>query len=83
MNKNEITLKHPYTSADKLIEKLTMRRPQVKDVRAMNRGGGSEEEKEIRLFATLAGLVPEDMDGMDLEDYTVIQDYFRGIIGKQ
>jgi hypothetical protein len=77
---NEINLKYPFTAGGKKIEKLTLRRPVVKDLRTMGRYGDSEEEKEIGLMASLSGLIPEDMDAMDVADYKALQDSFRGML---
>lgn len=77
---SEVVLKYPFTAAGKKIEKLTLRRPTVKDLRTVGRFGESEEEKEVGLIATLAGLVPEDMDDMDAMDYKALQDCFRTML---
>lgn len=76
----EVTLKYPFTVAGKKIEKLTLRRPTVKDLRTVSRFGETDEDKEIGLMATLAGMVPEDMDAMDAADYRVLQDSFRDML---
>jgi len=77
---SEIALKHPFTAGGKKVEGLTMRRPTVKDLRTMGRFGTTDEEKEIGLIASLAGLVPEDMDAMDMADYKELQSSFRDML---
>lgn len=78
----KITLKHPFTTAaGQRIETLTMRRAKVKDLMAANRLGSSPEDQEIGLIAMLTGLVPEDVQEMDLADYTHAQSYFRRLVG--
>jgi len=76
----EITLKHPLTVGGKTVDKLTMRRATVKDLRLAGRFGSDDEAKEIALLATLTGLVPEDLDGMDLADYKELQSSFRTLL---
>lgn len=74
----EITLKHPFTNAaGQRIETLTMRRAKVKDLKAANRFGDKPEDQEIALLAILTGLTPEDVQEMDLVDYTRLQNSFR------
>jgi hypothetical protein len=77
---SEVILKYPFTAGGKKIEKLSLRRPTVKDLRTMGRFGDSDEDKEIGLIASLAGMIPEDMDVMDVADYKALQDSFRDML---
>lgn len=79
---SEIVLKYPFTAAGKKVEKLTLRRPTVKDLRTVGRFGDTDEDKEIGLIANLAGLIPEDMDQMDAADYKALQDSFRAMLAE-
>lgn len=79
---SELVLKHPFVASGKKVEKLTLRRPTVKDLRTMGRYGESEEDKEIGLMAALTGMIPEDLDAMDLADYKALQESFRGMLGE-
>lgn len=78
----EVVLKYPFTAGGKKLEKLTLRQPVVKNLWTMGRYGDSEEEKEIGLMASLSGLIPDDMDAMDLSDYKALQDSFRGMLAE-
>jgi hypothetical protein len=78
----EITLDYPINTGNRKVEKLSLRRPKVKDLKAAARFGKSPEDQEFGLFAVLTGLVPEDFDDMDLADYVKLQDSFRGFTGK-
>lgn len=79
----ELELKYAFTSASGTrITKLTLRRPKVKDLKAAARHGSSAEDREIGLFAILSGLVPEDLQEMDLLDYERLQDAFRGMLDR-
>lgn len=72
-----ITLNVPVVLADgRQLNSLTLRRAKVSDLRAVSRLEG-DAAQEIALAARLAGLVPEDMDALDLSDYKQIQDWFR------
>lgn len=78
----EFKLKYPFTSgAGKLIAALTMRRAKVKDLKAANRFGDEAEDQEIALLAILTNLTPEDVQEMDLADYTQLQNSFRRLMG--
>nr|DAR67595.1 MAG TPA: tail assembly chaperone protein [Caudoviricetes sp.] len=72
-----ITLNVPVVLADgRQLTSLTMRRAKVADLRAVSRLDG-DAAQEIALAGRLAGLVPEDMDLLDLSDYKQVQDWFR------
>ena len=78
----EIKLKFPFTTAaGKRIDVLTMRRAKVKDLKAANRFGDKPEDQEIALLAILTDLTPEDVQEMDLADYTQLQSSFRRLVG--
>ena len=54
-----------------------MRRPRVGDLRAVMHIG-SEAEQGLMLVSRVTGLVPEDLDMLDLKDLETIQATFRG-----
>lgn len=73
----EIKLKYPVRlGSGQTIEKLTLRRPRVGDLRTAAQLG-SDSEQELALFSRLTGLVPEDLDALDLADYKALQNTFR------
>ncbi|WP_032092053.1 MULTISPECIES: phage tail assembly protein [Pasteurellaceae] len=49
------------------ITELKIRRPKVKDIRKMT--GKTDAEQSISLLAILTGLVPEDLDALDIADF--------------
>lgn len=49
------------------IHELKIRRAKAKDVRRMK--GATETEQSISLLAILTGLVPEDLDELDIADF--------------
>lgn len=78
---NTITLKYPVKLASgQSLEKLTLRRAKVADLRAAARGNATPEEQEVALIALLAGITPEDVLELDLADYKALQDFFRGLL---
>ena len=49
------------------ITELKIRRPKVRDVRKMT--GATEAEQSVSLLSIVTGLVPEDIDELDIADF--------------
>ena len=72
-----IVLKYPLRlGTGERLDKVTLRRPRVGDLRAAAHLA-SDAEQELAIFARITGLIPEDLDEMDLADYKQLQDWFR------
>ena len=72
-----VTLKYPVRLATgQTLEKVTVRRPRVGDLRAVMHIG-NEAEQGLALVSRVTGLVPEDLDMLDLRDLEAIQATFR------
>lgn len=72
-----LKLKYPVRLATgQTLEKVTVRRPRVGDLRAVMHIH-NEAEQGLALVARVAGLVPEDLDMLDLKDLEAIQATFR------
>ena len=75
----EIKLKYPVRLATgEMLEKLTLRRPKVGDIRAVT-GLTTDAEQELAIMARISGLVPEDLDELDIADYKALQEFFRAV----
>ncbi|MDR6926892.1 hypothetical protein J2Y56_002939 [Pseudomonas sp. BE134] len=74
-----VSLSRPSEINSVLIDKLTLRSPTVRDVRAADRAaGGDDEQRELMLFAELAGAAISDLEGLKVVDYNRLQaGYFR------
>jgi len=60
------------------VDSLTLRAPTVRDIRLATRVGGDAEERELQLFASLAQVSAQDLEGLKLSDYQRLQNaYFR------
>lgn len=68
-----IDLKYPVTFDGMTVDQLTLRRPRVRDRLAAEKSSGSDIEKEIRLIANLCDLAPQQVELLDLADYTRLQ----------
>ncbi|NPE59287.1 phage tail assembly protein [Dickeya dadantii] len=76
------TLSVPYTTAaGATIETITLQRLRVKDLKAIRRISEKPGDWDDLLLARSAGLVPEDLDSMDLGDYLELQKRFQKITG--
>ena len=72
-----VKLKYPVRLATgETLTELKLRRPRVGDLRAVAHLSG-DAEQELAIFARITGLVPEDLDELDLADYKQVQDWFR------
>ncbi len=70
---NKIKLQFPVTIDGAEYNELSMRRSKVKDRLAVASLKGSDEEKEIRLFANLCEVSPEVVQELDEVDYANVQ----------
>ncbi|MGV8899992.1 MAG: phage tail assembly protein [Burkholderiaceae bacterium] len=61
------------------IDRLSLRTPEIGDLRAAKKVAGSDnEQQEIILFASLAGCSPTDIGRLAVKDYNRVQEgYFR------
>ena len=81
MSETILTLNYPIQDGQgKTLTELTIRRPKVKDLRKMQ--GATEVEQSINILAIVTGLVPEDIDELDMSDFQraakVIEDMQAG-----
>lgn len=78
MDKTAITLDYPIQIDGTEVRVLQIRRPKVRDQVLAGKLGGTEEDKEIRLFANLCEIAPENIEDLDMCDYKKLQDAYRG-----
>lgn len=82
MNKGNYTLQYPYkTAAGETLEMLNLKPLTVGDLRQVKRQFKEPGEWDEGLVACMAGLVVEDLDGMDLRDYQELSARFRKSAG--
>lgn len=76
------TLKYPYKLATgEMLTCVTLRRLKVADMKAAKRQFKNSDEWDEALIARMTELNPEDLTGMDLEDYQVLSKRFRQFAG--
>ncbi len=72
-----VKLSHPLTVGDKTIAEVTIRRPRVRDLRALERArepGMNEMDQSIAMAAALCQIPAEAMDDMDATDFAAISE---------
>lgn len=73
----KIKLNFPLKDGEgKEITELHLRRAKVTDIKRMNSLNGSDTEREVYMIALLTGLIPEDLDAMDISDFATVQKAF-------
>lgn len=81
MSEVVVTLKHPIDVAGETVTRVTVRRPLVKHLKAMDAVEG-EVAKLAALLAGLSGLPPAAVDQMDAGDFTACTAPLVGFFGK-
>ena len=74
-----VVLSRPSQANGIQVDKLTLREPTVREMRAATlQGGSNEEEQEMVLFCSLASIGRVDLEGLLMRDYRRLQTaYFR------
>ncbi|WP_095077345.1 phage tail assembly protein [Pseudomonas sp. Irchel s3h17] len=74
-----VILSRPSQANGIQVDKLSLREPTVREMRAATlQGGTNEEEQEMVLFCSLASIGRGDLEGLLMRDYRRLQTaYFR------
>ncbi|RKT98848.1 phage tail assembly protein [Burkholderia sp. Nafp2/4-1b] len=77
MDQVTVTLTYPIQLNGVSCDRLTLRRPKVRDMRgAQKLAPNDPEQQELILFASLAEVAPDELEAMDLADYERVQDAY-------
>lgn len=81
MSASILKLQYPVQLATgETLSELTIRRAKAKDIRYLK--GSSETEQGFELLSALTGLVPEDLEELDIADFTaaskVVEEMIKG-----
>ena len=84
MSKTNVKLGVPITLGDQKLTEVTVRRPKVKDLRALDHldVNANDLTKGIEMAAILTGLTPETIDELDAADFAAISDVIAGFLPK-
>lgn len=80
-----VKLVRPFKVEDRTITEVTIRRPKVRDLRALEKirePGATELDQSIAMTATLCDLPPDAMDEMDAADFASISEVLSGFLPK-
>ena len=83
MDRTTVELKYPIKVDGTEVRSLSMRRPKVRDQLAAAKIGKdkTDEEKEVRMFADLCEVTPENVGDLDVEDYRQLVEAYKGFFG--
>ncbi|UQZ90697.1 hypothetical protein C4J81_16400 [Deltaproteobacteria bacterium Smac51] len=71
-----IDLEFPIQLADRLLEQVIMTRPTMGQLKKNRPKGQEDLESEMRLFCSLTRLKMEEIEMLDYDDYTRLQDAY-------
>lgn len=74
MEKTIITLEYPIHVNGQEVRELQLRRPKVRDRLAVEKMSASQAEKEVRFIANLCEMAPNEIEELDMADYSKIQE---------
>jgi len=84
MAKTSVKLSEPIVVGGQKITEVTVRRPKVKDLRALDHLDvkANDLTRGIEMAAILTGLTPETIDELDAADFAAISDVIAGFLPK-
>lgn len=79
---NIFLLTYPFTTAaGARVEQVEMKRLTVKDLKQVRKTSKDSADWDEPLIARSTGILPEDLDNMDLADYMELQKRFQQVTG--
>ncbi len=75
-----VALTAPISVDGAMLSELTVRRPKVRDMLAMENMTKNDAEKEIHLFANLCEVSPESLYELDMSDYGKLQKVYQDFL---
>ncbi|MGI0120071.1 phage tail assembly protein [Zooshikella sp. RANM57] len=70
-------LEYPIIVNGETIEEMSVRRPTLKDMKAVEQMGGGEIEYGINILSTLSGIDQNSLEYLDIADFRKISDYME------
>ena len=78
----KIVLEYPVEVDGEKVTSLTMRRPKVRDLKAAEKCGGSDADKETFIFASLTDTSLTVIDSLDLLDLQLLQGAYSNFLSR-
>lgn len=82
-NTVKIKLDYPITANGVTVEEITLRRPTVQDAINSKRNKASDEEAEMKLLASIAGIAPDEFAKLDMADFVEVQKVASGFLSRK
>ena len=80
MEKTTIKLQYPLHVNGRELTEIQLRRPKVRDRLAVEKMSANQAEKEVRFIANLCELAPDEIEELDMADYTKLQETVSGVL---
>lgn len=77
----KIKLQYPIKFDGATINEISLRRPNVKDMRVARITGKDDATQELNLIANLSQLTPDAIDSLDMADFVAVQKALAGFFG--
>ena len=79
-NLTQVKLKYTIAIDGVQVDKLTLRRPKVRDMLGVETSHSNDAQKEIHLFAHLCEVNPDCLMDLDMADYSKLQKAYQGFL---
>lgn len=79
MSDTTVRLQYPIQAHGEEVTELTVRRPRVKDLRAMDAAAGDVSKTAV-LIGGLCALTPKEVDSLDAEDFAALGQVVAGFL---
>lgn len=76
--KNRVVFVHPVTLNGETVSSIVMREPTVADMRAVDKQGSTDLEREILMIGRLIGVAGDELDALSVSNYKRLQDKYAG-----
>lgn len=78
---NRVVFTQPVTLNGETVNSIVMREPTVKDMRAVDKQGASDLEKEILMIGRLINVPGDELDALSVANYKRLQDRYASFFG--
>lgn len=78
----KIKLTYPIQLEGNTVDAITIRRPQARDLKMMEKSKGGDITKSIELIASLADIPPTAVDDLDASDFQKVNEAVADFLGQ-
>lgn len=80
-DKNRVVFTQPVTLGGETVSSVVMREPTVADMRAVDKQGSTDLEREILMIGRLINVPGEELDALSVVNYKRLQDRYAAFFG--